>query len=90
MTKDKQHTHNIPNIPQLVGVKEFSDIIGWNKSYFCTKLARQEQNLNVRLPLPPPIQKLASTPVWTLEQAYEYKQLLEEAKERKKCDERLK
>lgn len=63
-------------IPPLVGIKEFAEIIGWDKARLSTKYSRQREGQKVRPPLPEPVQILAATPVWTVEQANEYKKSL--------------
>lgn len=64
---------NAPEIPPLVGAKEFSEMIGWSNQALSMKLLRQREGRTVRNPLPEPVQILAATPVWTLEQAKDYK-----------------
>ena len=59
----------------LVGMKEFAEIIGWSIARLSTKYARQREGRNVRPRLPEPIQVLASTPVWTEQQALDFKKL---------------
>lgn len=59
---------------ELVGLKEFAEILEWDKSRLSTKYSRQRIGRNVRFPLPEPIQILAATPVWTLKQAMKYKE----------------
>ncbi|MFT9848190.1 hypothetical protein [Aneurinibacillus sp. REN35] len=65
-------------LPQLVGLKEFAEIIGWDKARLSTKYSRQRDGKKVRPPLPEPIQILAATPVWTKEQALAYKKIIDE------------
>jgi hypothetical protein len=60
-------------IPPLVGIKEFAEILGWDKARISTKYSRQKSGKKVKDPLPDPIQILAATPIWTLKQAQEYK-----------------
>lgn len=60
-------------IPPLVGIKEFSEILGWSKARLSTKWNRQREGQKVRPPLPEPIQVVAATPLWTLEQALQFK-----------------
>ncbi|MDQ0271220.1 hypothetical protein [Cytobacillus purgationiresistens] len=60
-------------VPPLVGLKEFAEVIGWDKARLSTKYARQREGKKVRPPLPVPIQVLASSPIWTLEQAQNYR-----------------
>ena len=64
-------------IPPLVGTKEFAEILGWSTAAFSMKYSRQCEGRKVRNPLPKPIQILAATPLWTLEQAEKYKKSLE-------------
>ncbi|MBD8524042.1 hypothetical protein [Lysinibacillus fusiformis] len=65
---------NAPEIPPLVGAKEFSEMLGWSNQALSMKLLRQREGRTVRNPLPEPVQILAATPVlWTLEQAEDYK-----------------
>jgi len=61
----------------LVGTKEFAEIIGWQKAKLSTKYSRQRSGQKVKNPLPEPRQILAATPVWTLEQALNFKKNLE-------------
>ncbi|MED1217399.1 hypothetical protein [Bacillus paranthracis] len=53
--------------------------MGWDKARLSTKYSRQREGRKVRQPLPEPIQILASTPIWTLDQAKKYKEILEES-----------
>lgn len=69
-------TKHIGDIPFLFGIKEFADFLGWSKARLSKKLARQKEGSNVRPALPEPIQVLAATPIWTLEQALEFKERL--------------
>lgn len=64
-------------IPPLVGTKEFAELLGWDVARLSTKYRRQQEGKKVRPPLPEPVQILASTPVWTLEQAMEYRKIVE-------------
>ena len=61
----------------LVGLKEFAEILNWDKARLSTKYSRQREGRKVRPPLPEPIQVLAATPIWTLQQAVAYKTTLE-------------
>lgn len=73
-------------IPPLVGLKEFAQIIGWDKARLSTKYSRQKEGKKVRPVLPEPIQIVSATPIWTLEQANQYRMILSEnlsIKERK-------
>ncbi|MCX8047398.1 MAG: hypothetical protein N3A70_11060 [Anoxybacillus gonensis] len=63
-------------VPPLVGTKEFAELLGWDKARFATKWRRQREGQKVRPPLPTPIQIVAATPLWTLDQALQYKKLL--------------
>ena len=63
-------------VPPLVGLREFAEILDWDKARLSTKWSRQQEGKKVRPPLPVPIQILAATPVWTLKQAQEYKKIL--------------
>ncbi|MCU6603795.1 hypothetical protein OCO53_25480 [Peribacillus frigoritolerans] len=69
---EKSHKKDA-SIPQLVGIKEFAEIIGWDKMRLSTKYSRQRKGKKVRKPVPEPIQILAATPVWTLQQAKDYR-----------------
>ncbi|MEP9408533.1 hypothetical protein ABKP09_19640 [Peribacillus frigoritolerans] len=60
-------------VPRLVGIKEFAEIIGWDKMRLSTKYSRQRKGKKVKKPVPEPIQILAATPVWTLQQAKDYR-----------------
>lgn len=51
----------------LIGQKEFAEILGWDRRRVSTYYWRGK--------LPEPIKKLASGPVWTRQQAEEYKRL---------------
>ncbi len=66
----------IHNIPPLVGTKEFAELLGWSKANLSTKFKRQREGRKVKNPLPEPVHILAATPVWTLEQAEQYKEEL--------------
>ncbi|MED0708666.1 hypothetical protein P4S91_10540 [Aneurinibacillus aneurinilyticus] len=66
-------------ISTLVGLKEFAEVIGWDKARLSTKYSRQRKGKKVRPVLPEPIQVLACGPIWTLEQAEEYKKIICEA-----------
>ncbi|ACA42309.1 hypothetical protein Bsph_p079 (plasmid) [Lysinibacillus sphaericus C3-41] len=76
----KEYENNInavgANAEILVGTKEFAEILGWTKAKLSTKYSRQRDGQKVKDPLPEPIQLLAATPVWTLEQAMNYKKSL--------------
>ncbi|QUW68508.1 hypothetical protein KFQ04_28905 (plasmid) [Pseudomonas synxantha] len=61
----------------LVGLKEFAEILGWDKARLSAKFSRQRDGKKVRPLLPNPIQILASTPVWTLKQAKKYKAIID-------------
>ncbi|HDR6289641.1 TPA: hypothetical protein QCU33_005806 [Bacillus cereus] len=54
-------------------MKEFAEIIGWDKARLGMKYFRQREGKKVRPPLPKPIQILAATPIWTLEQVLAFK-----------------
>lgn len=60
-----------------MGLKEFAEIIGWSKARLSTKYNRQREGKNVRPRLPEPIQVLASTPIWTEQQAKAFKNMVE-------------
>lgn len=64
-------------VPPLVGLKEFAEILGWDKARLSTKYSRQRDGKKVRPIIPEPIQILASTPIWTLKQAKNYKALID-------------
>ena len=64
-------------IPPLVGIKEFAELLGWDKARLSTKYNRQRTGANVRPLLPEPVQVLAATPIWTLRQAQAYKRLID-------------
>lgn len=64
-------------IPDLVGLQEFADILGWTKQRLGMMYARQQRGDNVKRPLPEPIKKVAATPLWTIHQAESYKINLE-------------
>lgn len=64
-------------IPPLVGIKEFAELLGWDKARLSTKYNRQRTGRNVRPTLPEPVQVLAATPIWTLEQAQAYKRIID-------------
>ncbi|MBE3570200.1 MAG: hypothetical protein IMW92_08845 [Bacillales bacterium] len=51
-------------------------MIGWEKARLSTKYSRQQEGRKVKDPLPEPVQILAATPVWTVEQAEKYKRSL--------------
>lgn len=85
MKKKENKHHSVElkdeeSIPTLVGLKEFAEIIGWDKRRLSVKLKRQQQGMKVRPPLPEPIQILAATPVWTKQQALSYKKILDKNK----------
>lgn len=63
-------------IEPLVGLKEFAEILGWSTARLCAKYGRQKSGKKVRLPLPIPVQILSATPVWTLQQALDFKKRL--------------
>jgi hypothetical protein len=69
----KEVEENMGSNSPLVGLKEFAEILGWDKARLSTKYSRQREGKKVRPLLPEPIQLLASTPIWTLEQAKGYK-----------------
>lgn len=56
-----------------MGIKEFADLLGWDKARLSTKYARQQEGKKVKNPIPEPVEILAATPVWTVKQAEEYK-----------------
>ncbi|MCE0555144.1 hypothetical protein LQK80_35660 [Bacillus thuringiensis] len=60
----------------LVGLKEFAEILGWDKARLSTKFSRQRDGKKVRPLLPEPIQILASTPIWTLKRK-KYKAIID-------------
>lgn len=64
-------------VPFLVGLKEFAELLGWDKARLSTKYARQREGKKVRPVLPEPIQILAATPIWTLRQAERYKDIVD-------------
>jgi len=59
-------------------------MIGWEKARLSTKYSRQREGKKVKNPLPHPIQVLASSPLWTREQAKKYKEKLDKQKNLKK------
>ncbi|SFX79583.1 hypothetical protein SAMN04487866_12627 [Thermoactinomyces sp. DSM 45891] len=61
-------------------MKEFAEILGWSVQRLSKKLKGQREGKKVRPELPEPIQVLASTPIWTLEQAQEYRGLVTDDK----------
>ncbi|RKJ75246.1 hypothetical protein D7X33_17715 [Butyricicoccus sp. 1XD8-22] len=63
-------------MPLLVGLKEFAEVIGWERARLSVKYTRQQEGKKVRPPIPEPVQMLAATPLWTLKQAEAYKKLL--------------
>lgn len=67
-------------IPLLVGIKEFAEILDWDKARLSTKWSRQREGKKVRPLLPEPVQIIAATPLWTLKQALEYKKIFIGAK----------
>lgn len=75
---ERERKRNIASeIQPLIGSKEFSEMLGWSKQAFSVKYIRQQrEGRKVRNPLPEPVQILAATPVWTLEQVEEYKKQL--------------
>jgi hypothetical protein len=72
-----EHPFILGDTSTLVGLKEFAEIIGWDKARLSTKYSRQREGKKVRPILPEPIQILASTPLWTKAQAKNYKEKLE-------------
>lgn len=60
-------------LPLLLGIKEFADFIGWERVRLSKKFSRQKAGNKVFPVIPTPIQTLAATPVWTVEQAEEFK-----------------
>lgn len=60
-------------IAELVGMKEFAEIIGWEVAKLSTRLKRQQEGVISKYPLPEPIQVIAASPIWTKEQALDYK-----------------
>lgn len=70
-------------VPELIGSKEFYELLGWSKERFNMIWHRQKEGKNVRMPLPEPVAILAVTPVWTRAQAEEFIRLVQE-KEKKK------
>lgn len=61
----------------LVGINEFAKILGWTGARVSTLYSRQLKGKKIRNPLPQPLQVLASTPLWKLDQAFQYKARLE-------------
>lgn len=53
------------NIPELVGLAEAAKILGWSKQQISVYMSRGK--------FPEPIQRLASTPIWTKQQILDYK-----------------
>ncbi|HET7579778.1 MAG TPA: hypothetical protein VFK33_10890 [Bacillales bacterium] len=49
----------------LIGQKEFAEILGWDRRRISTYYHRGQ--------LPEPVKKLASGPIWTRQQAEEFK-----------------
>ncbi|TBV85486.1 hypothetical protein [Lysinibacillus sp. OL1] len=74
--EQEQKTKNTSEIQPLIGLKEFSEMLGWSKQALSMKFLRQRKGRKVRNPLPEPVQILAATPVWTQEQVEEYKKQL--------------
>jgi hypothetical protein len=72
-----EHPFLLGDTSTLVGIKEFAELIGWDKARLSTKYSRQKEGRKVRPLLPEPIQILAATPVWTKAQAMKFKELLE-------------
>jgi hypothetical protein len=72
-----EHPFLLGDTSVLVGLKEFAELIGWDKARLSTKYSRQREGMKVRPRLPEPIQILSATPVWTKAQAMSYKEKLE-------------
>jgi predicted DNA-binding transcriptional regulator AlpA len=54
------------NVPKLLGHKEVTEYLGWSKQLLNHYIKKGN--------FPPPIQVLASTPLWTEEQIQKYKE----------------
>lgn len=52
-------------IPQLAGVAEAAEILGWDKRKVATYIKRGV--------FPDPIARLSATPIWTVEQIEKYR-----------------
>ena len=63
-------------------MKEFAEILGWDKARLSTKYSRQREGKKVRPLLPEPVQVLASTPIWTQKQAENYKSQIDKGNEK--------
>lgn len=70
--KDLESAH----APKIYGIAEFAECIGWEKVRLSNSVRRLANGNKVRLPLPAPIQKLSSTPIWTEVQVMTFKQFL--------------
>ncbi|MGG4264371.1 hypothetical protein [Peribacillus simplex] len=63
-------------VPPHVGLKEFAELLGWDKASLSTKYSRQRDGKKVR-PLLPEAKTLALTPIRTLKQAKKYKAIID-------------
>jgi hypothetical protein len=75
-----EHPFLLGDTSTLVGLKEFAELIGWDKARLSTKFSRQREGKKVRPMIPEPIQILSATPVWTKAQVMHFKEKLETKK----------
>ncbi|MBZ5203185.1 hypothetical protein HU147_18440 [Planomicrobium chinense] len=71
-----EHPFLLGDTISMVGIKEFAEMIGWDKARLSTKFSRQQSGKKVRPRLPEPVQILASTPLWTKAQVSNFKRRL--------------
>lgn len=71
-----EHPFLLGDTSTLVGLKEFAELIGWDKARLSTKFSRQRDGKKVRPMIPEPIQILSATPVWTKAQVMSFKEKL--------------
>lgn len=69
--------------PHLVNLKMFARILNWNMAKLKHKLNEQWSGRRAKPPLPDPVDFWGTTPIWTVEQAWEYRERLEWYKKEK-------
>lgn len=69
--------------PHLIDLRVFAQILNWNTTKLKQKLNEQWSGKRAKPPLPDPVDFLGTTPIWTIQQAWDYRERLEWYKKEK-------